>query len=145
MKRCQSYAFFAIHMVGGFLELWLCHYYVQLRLVHVISSNLLLQTLLETAFLILTVVWGSVGWDSYKDLRAGVQRKNLASELAASTASLTIALPVFTAVFDFVLNYKNYGLIWSLHKVPVVLLWMSIFVGILLIIYRKKFNSRQNV
>ena len=143
MKRCEAYAFFAIHMIGGFLELWLCYYYVQITLVHALSSELLLKALLETAFLLLTVVWGSVGWDSYKDLRHGVPGKNLASELAASTASLTIALPIFVATFDFIRNARLAGFMWGLRTIPVVLLTLSVVVGIILLVYRNKYKAKQ--
>ena len=82
MNRSSAYAFFAIHLVGGFLMLWLCYFYVQITLVHELEHELWLKTLLETSFLLLTVVWGSVGWDSYKDLRDASTGKNLPSELA---------------------------------------------------------------
>lgn len=84
--------------------LWLSYYYVQIRLASALAHELLLKTILETSFLLVTVVWGTVAWDSYKDISDASVGKHLASELAAFTQHLTVALPIFVAGFDFVVN-----------------------------------------
>lgn len=141
MKHGQAKAFFAIHMVGGFAMLWLCYYYVQLTLAQDLASKVWLKALVETSFLLLTVVWGSVGWDSYKELRDNAPGKNLPSELAASTASLTIALPIFVAIYDFAINWRLGGFVWGARTTPVILLVLAVVVGVVLLLYRRKYRS----
>lgn len=142
MKHAGAYAFFLIHLVGGFLMLWLCFYYVQITIADELDASLLLKTALETTFLLLTVIWGSVGWDSYKDLRSAVPGKDLATELATSTASLTIALPVFTAAFDFWVNMRIAGFSWGLRSIPLGVLSLAVVSGITLIVYGRGKGSR---
>ncbi|MGQ0798878.1 MAG: hypothetical protein ACT4NL_02040 [Pseudomarimonas sp.] len=123
----KQWSFFAVHMVAGFLNLWLGYAYVKASLVNELESSVPLSALLEAGFLLTGVVWGNLGWDALKEVRQATNWSHVIYQVARSTAPLVIWLPLFLIAVD---AYK-FGITTVFRTEQLVLLAVSFGVGVL--------------
>ena len=103
-------SFFVIHLVVGFLTIWLCYAEIKHLFSMEIARSLMVESLVETGFLVITVIWGNLGWDSFRRLKPGVTGSNLPAELSKSTAPIAITMVVVLVLLDF--NQETARLSW---------------------------------
>ncbi|EGQ8195852.1 TPA: hypothetical protein NGR42_004516 [Vibrio parahaemolyticus] len=65
IKIMTAYIYIVVHLILGFLFLWLSHY----RIKEFGSIDFFWLTTLETANLVIGVFWGNWGWDNFKKLQ----------------------------------------------------------------------------
>jgi hypothetical protein len=126
--------FFFLHFVLGFLNLWLFYHYVHLEAENLLESSLAVRTFLEVLFLVICVVWGNAGWDSYKKLGSGPQQSALIRELAKSSAPLLVLLPFVSVIFELYLDSSLVNIRWALDRLSLSWHIFSLLIGIGLLV-----------
>ena len=128
--------FFFLHFVLGFLNLWLFYHHVHLEAENLLASNLAVRTFLEVVFLVICVVWGNAGWDSYKKLGSEPLQSTLIRELAKSSAPLLVLFPIVSVVFQFYLDSERVNASWAFEQLSLSWHVFSLLIGIGLLIYQ---------
>lgn len=87
-----TWFYLIFHFVLGFFILWMA--YNQVTQLEAYKTNLTVESLFETLYLVIGVIWGNVGWDGYNRIKA----KASAKEIAARFFKFTIPCTGFTAL-----------------------------------------------
>lgn len=127
--------FFFLHFLLGFLNLWLFYHYVHLEAEDLLKSSLAIRTFLEVLFLVISVVWGNAGWDSYKKLGSEPQHSTLIRELAKSSAPLLVLLPIVSVIFELYLDSSLVDISWAFDRLSLSWHIFSLLIGIGLLAY----------
>ena len=114
--------FFAFHFVVGFLLLWLIYQLMHHNLLPDENPPLWAEALVETAYLVSGVIWGNIGWDTFKHIPEDASFSLMTYVLSRTLAPVAIGLPFFLVLLDvfyqgkyalwqLALNWQNAGLL----------------------------------
>lgn len=135
----MRWIYFVLHFVIGFFALWLSYTYAKISFLHDTNNvSLWLQGFVETTYLVLGVVWGSIGWDTFTRRIPPDSRPSLVVyALSQTLAPVAILLPVVFNAIELsgqgFATWKTTSLVWQN-----CLLWiMSLLLIMILMRYRK--------
>jgi len=92
--------FFALHFMLGFLVLWLIYQSIQHSVLPGTNPALWLEAAVETAYLVTGVIWGNLGWDTFKKIPEKAKFSLMIYVLSRTLAPVVIVLPIFLIVLD---------------------------------------------
>lgn len=97
-----------IHLIFGFYILWFAKYEINQLLSLINEDNVLAESILETAWVLVCVYWGNLGWDRYKSLKDNGKFEHLSNYLFIETAPLLLGLPLLVFCFEAYTNLVVY-------------------------------------
>ena len=129
--------FFALHFVLGFFLLWLLYQVIHYNVLPRTNPPLWLEAAVETAYLVTGVIWGNLGWDTFKKLSDDSEFSLMVYVLSRTLAPVVIVLPIFLVILDMFSQgeYLSWRLAWTWQNCTLVA--CAVVESILLSLYRK--------
>lgn len=133
MKR---WIYFILHFVGGFLILWLTYKVALEDLLPRHGASLLLTTAINTSYLVCGVIWGNVGWDTFKNFKEE-RWSFLPYALSQTLAPVIITFPVIIIALEvfFQGQYLSWRIACTLTNV--FFLGLVVVNFVLLLLYKR--------
>jgi hypothetical protein len=138
VKKYTSKIYALFHLIFGFYILWFVKYEINQLLVLINKNNVLAESILETAWILVCVYWGNLGWDRYKSLKYSGKFEHLSHYLLLESAPLLLGLPLMVSCFEAYANLAVYSHSLILGFNSPIFIWVgcAIFYVIAARIYR---------
>ncbi|WP_413692966.1 hypothetical protein [Psychromonas sp. KJ10-2] len=122
--------FIFFHFIMGFFCLWLTYFQLSM-IVKAHGDPLFWKSGLETAYLVVGVFWGNIGWDFYSNIKKGVSASVITDYMVNFSAPGVFVFPIVVSIIQAIVGVKQEGVFWGYYQLTSSTFWFAVIALIL--------------